>query len=158
LVNYPLHSDKDPDGSQNKKPAEPPKSTRIIQQVTQESLAFSGPLPHPTVLEGYEKTLPGAAERVIKMAENQAAHRQGIEKVVINSDSRNATLGVIFAFIIAMTGLVFAYRLVMAGHGAEGTVIGALDLGALVGIFVYGTNVRAAERQGRLISKKISKD
>ena len=37
---------------------------------------FSGPLPHPEDLAKYEQVLPGAADRIISMAEQQAAHRQ----------------------------------------------------------------------------------
>lgn len=40
---------------------------------------FVGPLPHPNTLQGYEQACKGAANRIIKMAENQFQHRQNIE-------------------------------------------------------------------------------
>ncbi len=41
---------------------------------------FSGPLPSPQTLEGYENSVPGSAERILKMAESQVYHRQDMEK------------------------------------------------------------------------------
>jgi len=40
------------------------KETQIIEQ------SFSGPLPTPAILEQYDHLLPGAAERILSMAEN----------------------------------------------------------------------------------------
>lgn len=47
----------------------------------------SGPIPDPMTLERYDQILPGAAERIIKMAEDQSTHRREIEKIVIISKS-----------------------------------------------------------------------
>jgi len=41
---------------------------------------FQGPLPPPALLKQYEENFPGAAERIFKMAEKQAEHRQTLEK------------------------------------------------------------------------------
>jgi hypothetical protein len=47
---------------------------------------FSGPLPHPEDLAKYEQVLPGSADRIISMAEQQAEHRRNLEKSVILSN------------------------------------------------------------------------
>lgn len=44
---------------------------------------FQGPLPPPDFFEQYEATLPGAAERILQMAERQASHRQGAEPLAL---------------------------------------------------------------------------
>lgn len=41
---------------------------------------FSGPIPPPQTMAGYETALPGSADRILKMAEEQSAHRQEMEK------------------------------------------------------------------------------
>lgn len=41
---------------------------------------FSGPLPHPEILAKYEDILPGAATRILEMAEEQANHRRFMKK------------------------------------------------------------------------------
>ena len=51
---------------------------QVVTQVIQSE--FSGPLPPPNIIKGYEDILPGAADRILSMAENQAKHRQEIEK------------------------------------------------------------------------------
>ena len=43
-------------------------------------MSFSGPLPPPNVLSAYEDLLPGAADRIITMAEKQLEHRMYLEK------------------------------------------------------------------------------
>jgi uncharacterized membrane protein len=36
---------------------------------------FSGPIPHPNILESYNRILPGAAERILSMAEEEQKRR-----------------------------------------------------------------------------------
>ena len=40
---------------------------------------FSGPIPPPSIIEGYERVLPGSADRIISMAEKQSAKSQDSE-------------------------------------------------------------------------------
>lgn len=42
--------------------------------------SWQGPLPPPEILQGYEAAFPGAAERILRMAEDQGAHRRDMEK------------------------------------------------------------------------------
>ena len=51
-----------------------------------QSTSFSGPLPHPDMLRKFDDVVPGAAERIIKMAEDQSNHRKDLERKVIESD------------------------------------------------------------------------
>src|SRR5258705_11795241 len=53
----------------------PPGQGRNSQVVhTQTQTIYQGPLPPPENFAAYEHVLPGAADRILKMAENQAAH------------------------------------------------------------------------------------
>lgn len=49
---------------------------------------FSGPLPHPKILQKYEAVEQGLANRIVKMAEDQENHRQKIEKQLVTSATR----------------------------------------------------------------------
>ena len=40
-----------------------------------EHFEFSGPLPHPELFRGYEDTLPGAADRILTLAEREQNRR-----------------------------------------------------------------------------------
>lgn len=67
---------------------------------------FSGPIPHPDIIEKYERILPGSADRIISMAEKQATHRQAMEKKMIESEARDGLLGIIFAFLLGIGCLI----------------------------------------------------
>ena len=66
---------------------------------------YTGPIPHPSIMEKYEKILPGSADRILIMAEKQASHRQEMEKIMFKSQSRDSICGILFAFIISLTTL-----------------------------------------------------
>lgn len=61
---------------------------------------FVGPLPPPNMLQGYEQACPGAASRIIKMAESQSQHRQKIEDEVISSNIKNERAAMFLSFIL----------------------------------------------------------
>src|SRR5438477_9646871 len=44
-----------------------------------------GPLPDPSELAAYNATIPNGADRIMKMAEAQSAHRLEMERLVITS-------------------------------------------------------------------------
>jgi len=46
-----------------------------IREVVLQAASFSGPLPPPPMFREYEDVLPGAGDRILSMAERQAAHR-----------------------------------------------------------------------------------
>lgn len=48
----------------------------VLGKATSISLSYSGPLPHPADLEEYERILPGAADRILSMAEKEQALRE----------------------------------------------------------------------------------
>ena len=55
---------------------------KLIQ--LQQSTSFSGPLPHPEILERYNSAVPGGAERIIAMAEKQSDHRMRLESSALS--------------------------------------------------------------------------
>ena len=116
------------------------------------SESWSGPFPPPSVIEKYEDMVPGAADRILKMTENQTAHRIEIEKIVIRGDSTRSYLGLIFGFILSMAVISGGIYLVANGHDWAGGVLIGLDLIGLASVFVYGSRSRRAERE-RMIEK-----
>ena len=98
----------------------------------------SAPLPHPSEFEQYERVLPGSADRILTMAENQSKHRQGIEKKIISSDSFVQNVGVIFAFVLALAAMVGSMLLIYVGKDIVGLVSIIATLSSLVGVFIFG--------------------
>jgi uncharacterized membrane protein len=64
----------------------------------------SGPLPAPETLKKYDEIVPGLAERIVKMAESQGAHRIELEKSVIKNQISESKRGQYFALFIALVG------------------------------------------------------
>ena len=131
----------------------PDHEIRPSHVVSVETATWSGPLPTPSDFRDYDETLPGAADRILQMAEQQQDHRHNIESgafatadKIVAGDSRRSYLGIILAFIIAMTGLLGGIFLIYAGRGGYGLTLGLSSLVGLVSIFVYGTRSRRAER------------
>ena len=106
-----------------------PQAVRQAQQVqVSHQTIRQGPLPAPEDLQRYDQLLPGAAERIIKMAEMEQQHRhvqeskaisselttreilQATEKVridgVIHSDRRGQYLGATVS-VLAILGAIY---------------------------------------------------
>lgn len=129
--------------SSNLPTSKQPSPTQIRAQ-----MAFhSGPLPPPEILENYDQVLPGAAERILTMAENQSAHRQQLEARYLTAEARNSLLGIIFGLLLGITGLSVSGICIYAGQGWPGAALGGATLVSLVGTFIYGTRQRRIERE-----------
>jgi len=106
------------------------------RQVVETSL-YSGPIPPPEFFAGYEKALPGLADRVMTMSESQSAHRITIENKVVRSDTFRSTLGLVFAFLIVVIGMVLGAFLVYKDKPISGFVAMIAPLGVVVGAFIF---------------------
>ncbi len=78
--------------SKGKKSFPPKKSTKnkgnnsALVQKKFVSEQLQGPIPPPSYLSGYEQLLPGAADRILKMAEKETEHRQAMEKKALDAE------------------------------------------------------------------------
>lgn len=133
-----------PDAEQRKKLMEHLPESAHVKLMIAES-RFAGPLPPADQLQKYEEVMPGAADRIFKMAEDQAHHRQEMEATVIKSNSRDSMLGVIFAFILGLVIIGGGIYLAIKGHkyGPWLTLGGAAGL---ISVFIYGTRSSKKER------------
>lgn len=107
----------------------------------------SGPLPDPRSLQMYDAVLPGLAERIVAMAEGEATHRRRLERTVVESDVDRARDGQRMAFALAILFLAGSVWLVLAGYPVAGTVLGTVDLVALVTVFIVGRREDAAPEE-----------
>ncbi|NBU99283.1 MAG: DUF2335 domain-containing protein [Spirochaetia bacterium] len=107
---------------------------------------YAGPLPPPNILKDYNDVVPGSAERILKMAEIQSLHRQNIELIVVQSNTRNELVGMIFGFIISILTIMSSCYLIYLDKWVSGIagVIGTLV--ALVAVFIYGKHSQSKEK------------
>ncbi len=124
-----------------------------VQQATRQDLRslqyYSGPLPHPEVLEHYNRVLPNGAERIFAQFEAQANHRQKLESRVVNSNAFVQIFGAVSALLLGLLALGGGLFLVHEGKSLEGFGAFFAGLASLVGIYVYGKRTQAAERKSR---------
>lgn len=140
-------------------PSQSPKianQSHIPKGVQVHGEIHSGPLPAPQVLLQYNQIVPGAADRIIAMAEQQASHRQKLEQIVVKSGTRDSLLGLIFGLIIGLATEAGAVLCILNGHQGGGATLGISGLAGLVGVFVYGSRQRRQEREMKMGSPQKS--
>lgn len=124
------------------------KMERAVAKIIQSE--FSGPIPPPSIISGYEETLPGAADRILAMAEKQSEHRQNMERIMVTSESRDGLLGILFAFILGMGCIIAAIVIVVMvpqNAGAiSGALIGVTGIGSIIATFIKSTRQNTSKR------------
>lgn len=101
-------------------------------------MEYSGPLPPPAHFEKYDGILPGAAERILAMAENEQKHRHQLNHKVEQSARR----GLRYGFWFGLWSLVLAGFFVWQGAALQGMVVAGAYLVTIVGAFIYGSQKR----------------
>lgn len=114
-------------------------------QFTAQAAHFSGPLPPPELLVKYNDATPGAADRIIAMAEKQSSHRQELEKAVIEANCSTQRTGPVFGFIICMTAILGGVYLIHSGKSPEGLTSIISALASLATVFILGRRKQEKE-------------
>ena len=86
------------------------KMTSFITREVMER--YSGPLPHPKILSGYEQILPGTADRIVAMAEREQEHRHNMQEKMIKTESRDSVGGMVCAFVLSVLCIIGAVLVV----------------------------------------------
>ena len=102
------------------------------------------------MLARYNQIVPGAAARIISMAESQMNHRQHLERVVVEAGVDAQRRGVIWGGIIALAAFGGASGLLIAGQSIAGVVIILGEVFSGAGVFVYGRRRQQGERAEKL--------
>jgi uncharacterized membrane protein len=123
------------------------KSAQMTQVVTQR--ITTGPLPEPETLARYEQVQPGAADRIIRMAEQQAEHRRGIEKTVVNGNVAREKWGQMIGAGLYILTVGAGTWLIAHGFSTGGlTTIISASAGA-VGVFIVGKTQRSKDLEAK---------
>lgn len=114
---------------------------------------YQGPIPPPDILRGFNDLVPGAAERLIKLAEDESMHRRDLEAKTLqanieNQQSQNALdiqqskavfrsdmIGQIAGFLVCILCIASATYLGVNNHEWLGGAIAAIPTGALIKAF-----------------------
>lgn len=117
------------------------EETQDSRSVRAESLAMyfkksSGPLPSPEDFREYEDVLPGAADRILGMAEYQLRHRASAQK-----------MGLWIMFVVAIGFLVVSIGLAVLTAPAAAVLFPVIPTLVSGGAYVYGLRKRSEQHQ-----------
>jgi uncharacterized membrane protein len=93
-------------------------------------------LPPAQEIEALERIIPQAGERLLRLVEREAEHRQGLEKRIVAADNFRANLGL-------MAGIVMAVGVSTASLTA---IFQGKQIGGIVGIGATAALISAAFR------------
>ena len=96
----------------------------------------SGPLPAPEDLREYENICPGAADRILQMAEKQIDHRHNEESKAVSAAILDGHLGLVFAFVVCLVGMVGGFLLIQSDHSVLGTIFSGFSLLVVIRAFL----------------------
>lgn len=108
----------------------------VVRMLRQEVTSFQGPLPPPEVLKEYDNALPGAAERILAMAEKQLEHRSNVEEMIVDRQTRQSAKGQILGFILALVFGGITLTVALAGYTTLAGILGTSTILGLAVIFV----------------------
>ena len=100
-------------------------------------MCFSGPLPDPEALARYNQIIPDAAERIIKMAENEATSRRGNERMSVIHSIVITYLGMIFGFISVLIISALVWYSIYKSYEKTAAAIAVGCIAAVAGVFVF---------------------
>lgn len=106
-----------------------PEDIRPEVQTLIREFSFSGPIPPPQFLERYEKILPGSADRIVTMAENEQENAKEVGRFVLSND-RFRIGGSILVSLALIVGACFCAYL---GQPLLGGVLG---VSGIVPVFI----------------------
>lgn len=100
---------------------------------------FSGPIAHPRHLREYEQICPGAAERIISMAERQQQHMMDMDASGQAAEIADQRRGMLMGAIVFLSLILGAFLIALwtESEVVPGLFLGAAAIGA-VGTFVNG--------------------
>lgn len=148
-----IEPDSDGQIAENQSETSPPDASGQTV-VVYRGVAWSGPLPPPEILQQYDAVAPGAANRILVMAENRQLDRIEMNKAasaredkILDSAVSQSKRGLWFAFISTLIIIGVGTFLILLDKEVLGLAVILTPLATLAGVFVYATETRKAERR-----------
>lgn len=102
------------------------------------SISYADLIPPASILMEYEELLPGSAERLIRMAEQEQMHRHRLETESIEQDAKASRVGQTVTILVIACSVAAGIYLSLQNAEFAGAVIGGLGvLAPLITYFAY---------------------
>lgn len=109
---------------------------RLLARHQKVSVERRAPLPPIDEFRGYEDVLPGAADRILTMVEERAAHHQSMQLRRTGSLDRTTRLIVLLGAVIVLSVvgsvLAIALVLILQGYSISGALVAVADIAGVV--------------------------
>ncbi len=115
----------------------------------------AGTLPSPDALRRYDELLPGSAERIFLLAEDQARQRYELERAMIKAEATRTYVALGTAAGIAALCIVLGFIIVIADNGV-GASIATLGIALFAGVFLYTSKGRRQLPQSRQAQRPLT--
>ena len=102
-----------------------------VRTSTIQEASFSGPLPPSAMFREYDEAMPGSANRLLELTENQQAHRHNWELTALHASISHTKRGQWFGFIVSMVALVAAIVLALMGRTVVGGIMAFISISAI---------------------------
>jgi uncharacterized membrane protein len=110
---------------------------------------YSGPIPPASQLAQYGQIREDFPDRILKLAESNALHRQGLEARVVFGNLDAQKRGQWFAFILSLVVIGVGAWLVYNGKTSTGLWVIFGDVLILAGVFIGVRWIQKKERSAR---------
>ena len=100
------------------------------------SQTYTGPIPPSSELSKYEEIIPGAANRIISMAEEESKHRQITEIKIIHNERMFGLVGQIAAIFVVTAVASLEFYVVYTGNASQAATVG-MSIAAVASVFIY---------------------
>jgi uncharacterized membrane protein len=118
-----------------------PKMITETHQVS--ASVYRGPLPDPESFSQYDAVLPGAADRILRLAEKEQEQRHNLEKIQVKADSRDSLLGIISGSVLSALCLIVGAAIAIKVNSAAGAILGSFfglsGIGSVIATLVSST-------------------
>lgn len=99
---------------------------------------YSGPLPDGESIRIYDEVIPNGGDRLMSTVEKQLKHRINIEETTVKRSFNQSSTGQWMGFFVAVFFGLIAWDLAKSGHTITASILGVIDLVALVAVFITG--------------------
>lgn len=118
-----------------------------MQQVLQ---SHQGPLPSPEAFATYEQTVPGAGDRILRLAEEEAQHRRSEEQAdgvhlrrlgdfEVRQAAKRQNWGLVFGGVMGTVITIAAIVIALLGNTVAAGIIITTTVVSVTGIYVLGS-------------------
>ncbi|NRO06358.1 DUF2335 domain-containing protein [Lactobacillus helveticus] len=94
---------------------------------------YRGPIPHPDILEGYQKLYPNAAKEIIDNGVDESKHRRKLETARQKRRGLLAWTSLIVVSIVTILCICISAYLIVNNHSAAGSIFGGIGVFTLFG-------------------------